>query len=210
MDDPIVFINEDLTNTNTLPLPMPTITIPTTYVQRLPYQSPIPGVYTYTLITNAHPITQSPLLPLRRQLDFESITPPTLTSSYLEEPATPIITFDSPIDNTPVSPLFSPTSPANYQLYLANHPHPRTPSPIPAIPSFLDPSDARDVDVLVVTNAYEDSSITNSDSVDCPHDDSSCTLNSFDSPKSGYSEEYIRGSVSGMDLEDPFIDDSDI
>jgi hypothetical protein len=209
MDDPIVFINEDSTNTNTLPLPMPTITIPTTYVQRLPFQSPTPGVYTYTMITNAHPITQSPLLspdtdllPLRRQLDFEPISPPTLTPSYLEEPITPTITFDSPIDYTPVSPLFSPTSPANYQLYLANHPHPRTPSPIPVLPSVLDPSDARDVDNLVITNAYEVSSITNSDS--------SRTLNSFDSPKSGYSEEYIRGSVSGMDLEDPFIDDTDV
>jgi hypothetical protein len=69
-------------------------------------------------------------------------------------------------------------------------------------------SDARDVDILAITNAFEPRGQEDFDSEITLSSDSSYTLGT-DSAYSGDWVEYKAGTRAGMDLDDPFLDDSD-
>ena len=69
--------------------------------------------------------------------------------------------------------------------------------------------DARPVDLLAITNAFEPRVKEEFDSEATISSDSSYTLGS-DSSLSGEWVEYKAGVREGMDLEDLFLDDSDL
>ena len=69
-------------------------------------------------------------------------------------------------------------------------------------------SDARDVDILAITNGFEPRVNEEFYSEVTISSDSSYTLGS-DSSYSGNWCEYKAGTKAGMDLDDPFLDDSD-
>ena len=71
-------------------------------------------------------------------------------------------------------------------------------------------SDARPVDLLAITNGFQPRIKEEFDSDMTLTSDSSYTLGSQDSPRSGDWREYERGRTDGMDMEDSFIDDSDL
>jgi hypothetical protein len=79
------------------------------------------------------------------------------------------------------------------------------PSPIPAEPLVLSLQDARSVDLLAITNDFEGRPIKKEYSTD-----TSCTLGTQDSARSGDWCEYQKGKKMGMDLTDSFIDDSEM
>ena len=79
---------------------------------------------------------------------------------------------------------------------------PTPPSPIPDEPLVLSLQDARSVDLLAITNGFEGRPIKKEYSTD-----TSCTLGTQDSARSGDWCEYQKGKKMGMDLADPFIDD---
>ena len=70
-------------------------------------------------------------------------------------------------------------------------------------------SDARPVDLLAITNAFEPRVKEEFDSEATISSDTSYTLRS-DSSLSGDWVEYKAGITDGMDMEDPFLDDSDV
>ena len=70
-------------------------------------------------------------------------------------------------------------------------------------------SDARQVDVLAITNAFEPRDKDEFDSEATISSDSSYTLGS-DSSVSGEWFEYVKGTTVGMDLGDSFLDDSEL
>jgi hypothetical protein len=143
---------------------------------------------------------------LKRVLNFEPVdfvVPPILLNvnsgivwnhpSYMEElsmsPHTPPPT--TPSEDGEVLPLI--------------HPFGAPPSPVPPEPLVLSVQDARSVDLLAITNGFEGRPIKKEYSTD-----TSCTLGTQDSARSGDWSEYQKGKKMGMDLSDPFIDDSAI
>ena len=80
---------------------------------------------------------------------------------------------------------------------------PSPPTPVDDEPLVLSLQDARSVDILAMTNGYQGRLIKYESSTD-----SSCTLGTHDSKRSGDWCEYQKGKKMGMDLFDPFIDDS--
>jgi hypothetical protein len=84
-------------------------------------------------------------------------------------------------------------------------PMPTPPSPVPAEPLVLSLEDARSVDLLAITNGFDGRPIKKEYSTD-----TSCTLGTEDSARSGDWCEYQKGKKMGMDLADPFIDDSEM
>jgi hypothetical protein len=85
------------------------------------------------------------------------------------------------------------------------------PTPIPAEPLVLALQDAREVDLLAITNGFDERRIKQEfSSTESDDGDGSVVIASEDSERSGLWYEYIKGKKMGMDLEDSFIDDSDI
>ena len=70
-------------------------------------------------------------------------------------------------------------------------------------------SDARPVDLLAITNGFQPRVKEEFDSEATISSDSSYTLGS-DSSLSGQWVEYVKGTTIGMDMDDDFIDDSDL
>ena len=161
-------------------------------------RSPPAGRYVYNCPVY---ISNSPLaMPsnLQRVLNFEPV-PFTFPAALLQPPAD--FGSDSPLvvpDESPShSPLFrhGPTSP---------------PSPVEPETAIVMPlADARQVDILAITNAFEPRVKEEFDSEATISSDSSYTLGS-DSSLSGAWVEYVKGTTVGMDLGDDFLDDSDL
>ena len=175
-------------------------------------QSPPAGRYVYNCPVY---ISNSPLaMPstLQRVLNFEPVEfalPPLL----LQPQAVPDFGSDSPLVVAPESPSHSPllpygpTSPSYSPLF--RHGPTSPPTPVAAEPEIvLALSDARPVDLLAITNAFEPRVKEEFDSEATLTSDSSYTLGS-ESSYSGDWVEYKAGTKAGMDLDDPFLDDSD-
>ena len=90
-------------------------------------------------------------------------------------------------------------------------PRPPTSPPSPVdIPAIVMPlADARQVDVLAITNGFEPRVKEEFDSEATIPSDSSYTLGSEDSPRSGEWQEYQIGTTNGMDLDDDFVNDDE-
>jgi hypothetical protein len=200
------------TVTNPTPAPLVLPGLPPAAIAAL--QSPPAGMYAYNM-----PVYQSdsPLaMPqqLKRTLNFEPtdyLNPPMVWNtsvglhwnapSYVPEldnvephtppPSTPDREDDTLCSMYPFGPI-----PAGI---------PSPPTPVDDEPLVLSLQDARSVDILAITNGYQGRLIKYESSTD-----SSCTLGTHDSARSGDWCEYQKGKKMGMDLADPFIDDSDI
>jgi hypothetical protein len=86
---------------------------------------------------------------------------------------------------------------------------PGPPSPVPSEPLVLSLKDARDVDLLAITNGFDERIIKQEiSSTESDDGDGSIVIGSEESERSGFWYEYIRNKKMGMDLEDSFIDDS--
>ena len=172
-------------------------------------RSPPAGRYIYNCPVY---ISNSPLaMPsnLQRVLNFEPV-PFTLPASILQPPTD--FGSDSPLVVPPESPSHSPllaygpteTPPASVSTspllaYGPTETPPRIVMPL---------TDARDVDLLAITNAFQPRDEESFDSEITLSSDSSYTLGT-DSAYSGDWVEYKAGTRAGMDLDDPFLDDSD-
>jgi hypothetical protein len=189
--------------TTTTPLVLPGL--PPAAVEAL--RSPPAGRYVYNCPVF---ISNSPLaMPstLQRVLNFEPVDY-NLPSVLLEAPN---FGSDSPLVIPPESPSHSPllpygpteTPPSTSPLL----PYGPT-SPIPPVAIVMPLTDARDVDILAITNAFEPRVESDFDSEITLSSDSSYTLGT-DSSYSGDWVEYKAGTKAGMDLDDPFLDDSD-
>ena len=173
-------------------------------------RSPPAGRYVYNCPVY---ISNSPLaMPstLQRVLNFEPVDF-TLPASLLQPPS---FGSDSALVVQPESPSHSPllpygpTSPSHSPLF--RHGPTSPPTPVAAEPEIVMPlADARPVDLLAITNAFEPRVKEEFDSEATISSDSSYTLGS-DSSLSGDWIEYKAGVREGMDLEDPFLDDSDV
>ena len=176
-------------------------------------RSPPAGRYVYNVPVY---ISNSPLaMPsnLQRVLNFEPV-PITLPVSLLQPPVfvdgpeTPVVLAPTSPSYSPLLP-YGPTSPSHSPL-LAHGPT-SPPTPVDVQTEILMPlSDARPVDLLAITNGFEPRVKEEFDSDITLTSNSSYTLGSQDSPRSGDWREYERGRTDGMDMEDPFIDDSDL
>ena len=199
----------------TTPLVLPGL--PPAAVEAL--RSPPAGRYVYNCPVF---ISNSPLaMPstLQRVLNFEPVEF-SLPGSLLQPPAD--FGSDSPLVVPPESPSHSPllpygpTSPSHSPLlpYGPTSPShsPLLPygptSPIPPVAIVMPLADARDVDILAITNAFEPRVEQDFDSEITLSSDSSYTLGT-DSAYSVDWVEYKAGTRAGMDLDDPFLDDSD-
>jgi hypothetical protein len=116
---------------------------------------------------------------------------PSYTGESLTSPGTPPPSTPDQEDDTllPIEP---------FEMMM-----PAPPSPVPSEPLVLSLQDARSVDLLAITNGFEGRPIKKEYSTD-----TSCTLATEDSARSGDWCEYQKGKKMGMDLSDPFIDDS--
>ena len=199
------------------PAPLVLPGLPQAAVEAL--QSPPAGRYVYNCPVF---ISNSPLaMPstLQRVLNFEPVEF-ALPGSLLQPAAD--FGSDSPLVVPPESPSHSPllpygpTSPSHSPLlpYGPTSPShsPLLPygptSPIPPVAIVMPLADARDVDILAITNAFEPRVQQDFDSEITLSSDSSYTLGT-DSAYSGDWVEYKAGTRAGMDLDDPFLDDSD-
>lgn len=161
-------------------------------------RSPPAGRYVYNVPVY---ISNSPLaMPttLQRVLNFEPVVYD-LPGSLLQPPVfadgseTPEILNGTP-SHSPLT-AHGPTSP---------------PTPVDVPTEIIMPlSDARPVDLLAITNAFEPRVKEEFDSEATISSDSSYTLGS-DSSLSGHWVEYVKGTTIGMDFGDDFIDDSDV
>ena len=161
-------------------------------------RSPPAGRYVYNVPVY---ISNSPLaMPttLQRVLNFEPVAYD-LPVSLLQPPV-----FG---DGSETPEILNPTSPSHSPL--TAHGPTSPPTPVDVQTEILMPlSDARPVDLLAITNGFEPRVQEDFDSDMTLTSDSSYTLGSQDSPRSGDWREYERGRTDGMDMEDPFIDDS--
>ena len=173
------------------------------------FRSPPAGRYVYNCpvyISNSPLATPSTL---QRVLNFEPVEF-NLPAALLQPP---VFSADSALVVPPESPSHSPllpygpTSPSYSPLL----PHGSTspPSPVDMPPIVMPLSDARPVDILAITNAFEPRVKEEFDSEATISSDSSYTLGS-DSSLSGEWVEYVKGSTVGMDMSDAFLDDSDL
>ena len=183
------------------PAPLVLPGLPPAAVEAL--RSPPAGRYVYNVPVY---MSNSPLaMPstLQRVLNFEPVEVTLPGSSLLEPPVAD--GFETPIILAPTS----PTSPSHSPL-LAHGPT-SPPTPVEVQTEIAMPlADARAVDLLAITNGFEPRVEQQFDSDMTLTSDSSYTLGSEDSPRSGESQEYEKGTTTGMDMYDPFVDDSDI
>jgi hypothetical protein len=212
-DDEVTILHTSVvssTVTNPTPDPLVLPGLPPAAIAAL--QSPPAGMYAYNM-----PVYQSdsPLaMPqlLKRYLNFEPteyVNPPMVWNtsvglawnapSYVPEldnvePHTPPPSTPDNEDDT--LPLIYPFGPIPDGI-------PSPPTPVEDEPLVLSLQDARSVDILAMTNGYQGRLIKYESS-----SDSSCTLGTHDSARSGDWCEYQKGKKMGMDLHDPFIDDS--
>lgn len=121
---------------------------------------------------------------------------PSYTGESLTSPGTPPPSTPEREDNTllPIQP-FGPIPDGI----------PSPPTPLSDAPLVLSLQDARSVDILAITNGYQGRLIKYESSTD-----TSCTLGTEDSARSGDWCEYQKGKKMGMDTHDSFIDDSDM
>jgi hypothetical protein len=220
------------TVTNPTPGPLVLPGLPPAAIAAL--QSPPAGMYAYNIpvYQSDSPLAMPQLL--KRYLNFEAteyVNPPMVWNtsvglawnapSYVPEldnvephtppPSTPDNEDDTllliqPFETTspaPPSPVPSDEDDNLPLIYPFGRPLPQPPSPVPAEPLVLSLQDARSVDILAMTNGYQGRLIKYESS-----SDSSCTLGTHDSARSGDWCEYQKGKKMGMDLHDPFIDDS--
>ena len=174
-------------------------------------RSPPAGRYVYNVPVY---ISNSPIaMPsnLQRVLNFEPV-PFTVLATLLQQPAD--FGSDSPLVVPPESPSHSPllpygpTSPSHSPLF--RHGPTSPPSPVePEVAIVMPLSEARQVDILAISNGFEPRVKEEFDSEATISSDSSYTLGS-DSSLSGHWVEYVKGTTIGMDLGDDFIDDSDL
>ena len=136
---------------------------------------------------------------LQRVLNFEPVEF-TLPESLLQPPVfsfgsdSPLVLAPTLLSHSPLLP-HGPTSP---------------PTPVDVVNEIIMPlSDARPVDLLAITNAFEPRIKEEFDSEATISSDTSYTLRS-DSSLSGDWVEYKAGVTEGMDLDDSFLDDSDL
>ena len=135
--------------------------------------------------------------------DSPLVIPP---ESPSHSPLLPYGPTESPPSHSPLLP-YGPTSPSYSPLY--RHGPTSPPTPVEDAPQIVLPlSDARPVDLLAITNAFEPRVQEEFDSEATLSSDTSYTLGS-DSAYSGDWIEYKAGTRAGMDLDDPFLDDSD-
>ena len=166
-------------------------------------RSPPAGRYVYNVPVY---MSNSPLaMPstLQRALNFEPVEFTLPGSSLLEAPIAD--GFETPIILAPTS----PTSPSHSPLFAHGPTSP--PTPVEVQTEIAMPlADARTVDLLAITNGFEPRVGEQFDSDMTLTSDSSYTLGSEDSPRSGESQEYEKGTTTGMDMYDPYVDDSEI
>ena len=178
-------------------------------------RSPPAGRYVYNCPVY---ISNSPLaMPstLQRVLNFEPVEF-TLPAALLDAPS-----FTLPRPPSPHTPPRCPTSPPSphtpprcptspYSPHTPPRPPTSPPTPVPLPTEIVMPlADARPVDLLAITNAFEPRFKEEFDSEVTVSSDTSYTLGS-DSAYSGDWVEYKAGVRAGMDLDDPFLDDSDV
>ena len=173
-------------------------------------RSPPAGRYVYNVPVY---ISNSPLAvpsTLQRVLNFEPVDF-SLPAALLQPSVD--LGSDSPLVIPPESPSHSPllpygpTSPSYSPL--CRHGPTSPPSPVEVQAEIVMPlADARPVDLLAITNAFEPRIKEEFDSEITVSSDTSYTLGS-ESAYSGDWIEYKAGTKAGMDLDDPFLDDSD-
>ena len=194
----------------TTPLVLPGL--PPAAVEAL--RSPPAGRYVYNCPVY---ISNSPLaMPstLQRVLNFEPVDF-NLPAALLQPPVD--LGSDSPLVIPPESPSNSPLlpygpteSPVSHSPLLPYGPT-SPPTAVEVATEIVMPlGDARTVDLLAITNGFEPRMEEQFDSDITLSSDSSYTLGTEDSPRSGESQEYEKGTTAGMDMYDPFVDDSDI
>ena len=213
-DDDNVEVVTSVTTSVAAPAPLILPGLPPVAVEAL--RSPPAGRYVYNVPVY---ISNSPLaMPstLQRVLNFEPVQF-TLPATLLQPPTD--FGSDSPLVVPPESPSHSPllpygpTSPSTSPLLPYGPTSPSTSPLLPygptsPVPIAMPLSDARDVDILAITNGFEPRVNEEFDSDVTISSDSSYTLGS-DSSYSGNWCEYKAGTKAGMDLDDPFLDDSD-
>jgi hypothetical protein len=190
-----------VSSTVPIPTPQPLVLpgLPPSAIAAL--RSPPAGRYAYNVpvyqSNSALAVPQN----LQRILNFapsDMISPPFVFGFSPPTPPRPPTSPYSP--HTPPRPPTSPPSP---------------PTPLDRVPRVMHLSDARQVDVLAITNAYEPRVKQEFDSIGTVPTESddgvgSVIIASDDSQRSGQWYEYIKGKKMGMDIDDPFIDDSDM
>ena len=171
--------------------------------------SPLAMPSTLQRVLNFEPVDfdlTAPLLqpPVDLGSDSPLVIPPESSS---HSPLVPYGPTESPPSTSPLLP-YGPTSPSYSPLH--RHGPTSPPSPVQDVAEIILPlSDARPVDLLAITNAFEPRANEELfDSEATLSSDSSYTLGS-DSSYSGNWCEYKAGTRAGMDLDDPFLDDSD-
>ena len=209
-DDVTILHTSVVSSTATIPTPAPAPLelpgLPPAAIEAL--RSPPAGMYAYNVpvFQSTSPLARPQLL--QRYLNFKptdffewntSVGLAWNAPSYsgvesLTSPGTPPPSTPEREDNTllPIQP-FGPIPDGI----------PSPPTPLSDAPLVLSLEDARSVDILAVTNGYQGRLINYESSTD-----TSCTLGTHDSERSGDWCEYQKGKKMGMDLLDPFIDDS--
>ena len=181
------------------------------YVYNVPVyisNSPLAMPSTLQRVLNFEPVDFSlPSALLQPSVDLGSDSPLVIPpESPSHSPLLPYGPTESPPSHSPLLP-YGPTSPSYSPLF--RHGPTSPPTPVEAEPQIVMPlSDARPVDLLAITNAFEPRVKEEFDSEATLSSDSSYTLGS-DSSYSGDWVEYKAGTKAGMDLDDPFLDDSD-
>jgi hypothetical protein len=178
-------------------------------------KSPPSGRYVYNM-----PVYQSTSVlarpqNLQRVLNFapsDYVLPPLVFPSH-GPPTPPRPPTSPPSPHTPPRPPTSPYSPHTPPRPPTSPPSP--PTPMDRVPRVMHLSDARQVDVLAITNAFEPRVKEEFDSIGTVPTESddgvgSVIIASEDSERSGQWYEYIKQKKMGMDIDDPFIDDSDM
>ena len=206
-EDDNVEVATSVTTSVAVPAPLILPGLPPAAVAAL--QSPPAGRYIYNCPVYISNSPQAMPSTLQRVLNFEPVE---FHLPALVQPATDLGS-DSALVVAPESPSHSPllpygpTSPSYSPLY--RHGPTSPPTPVEAEPAIIMPlADARAVDLLTITNAFEPRVNEEFDSEATLTSDSSYTLGS-DSSHSGNWVEYKAGTKAGMDLDDPFLDDSD-
>jgi hypothetical protein len=159
-------------------------------------QSPPAGLYAYNVPVYQSNSSLAVPQNLQRVLNF---APSDMVLPPLRFPRTPPRPPTSP--PSPHTPPRPPTLP------------PSPPTPMDRVPRVMHLSDARQVDLLAITNAFEPrvkEEFSSIGTIPTESDDGvgSVIIASEDSERSGLWYEYIKGKKMGMDIHDAFIDDS--
>jgi hypothetical protein len=210
-DDEVTILHTSVLS-STVPDPTPVALelpgLPPAAIEAL--QSPPAGMYAYNMpvYQSASPLAMPQLL--QRYLNFEAtdyFNPPMQWNTSVG------LAWNAPsyVSELSISPHTPPpsTPDAEDDTLLLIQPFettfPAPPTPVSDEPLVLSLQDARSVDLLAITNGFEGRPIKKEYSTD-----TSCTLGTHDSARSGDWCEYQKGKKMGMDLADPFIDDSEM